>query len=201
MFQFEGSVGTIRTREFEGENGPSRFIQPKVSSFWNEITYSHLIKISEDDQEKWWAGPSIGNMVYVRYSPRWDNSAINYDASGNLQAEIRYQRGFSLFGKSMKAVSGLKIPVIGYITRPIYAGVPDFLDQESGFESQLFENTSVSWIGNFPRIQFDNYVEFPIAGGNKIQVIYNWEYYSFQEPSKVQAAAHVIGINFLMQTK
>lgn len=192
FFQVEGSVGSIRSKEFTGGDMPSRYLQPRVSSYWNEITYSNLFLLKESENSRWWLGPSISNMIHVRYSPRWDNSSINYDASGNLQTELRYQRGFEVFGKRMKAVFGIKIPIIGYVTRPIYAGVPDFLDQESGFESQLFQNTSVSWLGNFPRIQFDNYVEFPIAGGNKIQLIYNWEYYSFQEPSRVQIGrAHV----------
>jgi len=201
FFQFEGSVGSIRTKSFSPEDSPSRFIQPRVTSYWNEITYANLFLFKADEQSKWWIGPSVSSLIWVRYSARWDNSAINYDFSGNLQGEVRYQREFKLFGKAMTGVFALKIPVIGFVTRPIYAGVPDFLDQESGFESQLFENTSVSWIGNFPHIQFDNYIEFPIAGGNRIQILYNWEYYSFQEPSQVQAAAHVIGINFLMRTK
>ena len=201
FFQFEGSIGSIRTKEFKSGDSPSRYIQPRVSSFWNEITYSHLYEIQINENSKWWIGPSISNLINVRNSPRWDNSSINYDASGNLQAEGRYQRSFELLGKQMKVVLGLKVPLIGYITRPIYAGVPDFLDQESGFESQLFENTSVSWLGNFPHIQFDSYLELPIAAKNRIQILYNWEYYSYQKPSKVQVGAHVIGVNFLMKTR
>ncbi|WP_026947720.1 hypothetical protein [Algoriphagus marincola] len=200
-FQFEGSIGPLKTREFEIRQNLGRYQQPQITSYWNEITYSSLFRLIADEKSDWWLGPSLSHLIHVRYSPRWDNSAINYDFSGNLQAELRYRRDFELFGKAMKGNIGLKLPVIGYISRPIYAGVPDFLDQERSFESQLFENTSVSWLGDFPRIQFDNFIEFPIAGGNKIQVIYNWEYYSFQDPNPVQTAAHTFGINFLMRTK
>jgi hypothetical protein len=200
-FQFEGSIGPLKTQEFEIGQNLGRYQQPQITSYWNEISYSSLFLLRSSEEREWWLGPSLSNLIHVRFSPRWDNSAINYDISGNLQAELRYRRGFRLFGKDMKANVGLKLPILGYITRPIYAGVPDFLDQESSFESQLFENTSLSWLGNFPRIQFDNFVEFPIAGGNKIQVIYNWEYYSFQKPNPVQTAAHTFGINFLMRTK
>lgn len=200
-FQFEGSVGPLKTKEFELGKNLGRYQQPQITSYWNEITYSSLFLLKSTEKSSWWIGPSVSNLIHVRLSPRWDNSSINYDFSGNLQAEVRYRRSFELFGKKMKGNIGLKLPLIGYMTRPIFAGVPDFLDQERGFENQLFENTSLSWLGNFPRIQFDNFVEFPIAGGNKIQVIYNWEYYSFQSPNPVQTAAHTFGINFLMRTK
>lgn len=200
-FQVEGSVGSLKTQEFELGQFPARYLQPKITSYWNEITYSSLFLLRSGAKGNWWLGPSFSNLIHVRFSPRWDNSLINYDFSGNFQAEIRFRHGFQFFGKSMKGNIGLKLPLVGYTTRPVYAGVPDFLDQERTFESQLFDNTSMTWLGNFPRIQFDNFVEFTIASGNKIQVIYNWEYYSFQVPSRVQTAAHTIGINFLMRTK
>lgn len=199
--QFEGSVGPLKTREFELGQFPARYQQPQITSYWNEITYSNLFLINSSAKGDWWIGPSLSSLMHVRFSPRWDNSSINYDFSGNLQGELLYRRSFQLFGKKMKGNIGLKFPLIGYIARPIFAGVPDFLDQEKSFESSIFENTNVSWIGNFPRIQFDNFVEFPISGGNKIQLIYNWEYYSFQDPNPVQTAAHTFGINFLMRTK
>ncbi|SEJ02905.1 hypothetical protein SAMN05192553_10224 [Cyclobacterium xiamenense] len=200
-FQFEGSVGPLKTREFELGKSLGRYKQPQITSYWNEISYSSLFLLRESDLGNWWLGPSLSNLIHVRFAPRWDNSSINYDFTGNLQAAFQHRRSFKFVGKNMIANIRMNLPLIGYITRPIYAGVPDFLDQERGFESQLFENTSISWLGNFPRIQFDNFVAFPIAGGNKIQLIYNWEYYSFQDPNPVQTASHTVGINFLMRTK
>ncbi|NHE56673.1 hypothetical protein [Cyclobacterium plantarum] len=200
-FQFEGSIGSLKTREFELGKSLGRYQQPKVTSYWNEISYGSLFLIRESEKGNWWFGPSISSLIHVRFSARWDNSSINYDFSGNFQAELSYRRNFQLFGKEMKGNIGFKLPLIGFMTRPVFAGVPEFLDQERSFESQLFDNTSISWVGNFPRFQFDNFVEFPIYGGNKIQLIYNWEYYSFQNPSLVQTAAHTLGINFLMRTR
>jgi hypothetical protein len=200
-FQFEGSVGPLTTGAFVLGQTPARYRQPKITSYWNEISYSSLFVLRSSEKADWWFGPSLSNLIHVRFSPRWDNSSINYDFSGNLQAELRYRRGFRLLGKPMKGNVGLKLPLLGYVTRPKFTGVPDFLDQERSFESQLFENTSVRWLGDFPRIQFDNFVEFPIAGENKIQLLYYWEYYSYRYPNPVQTAAHTLGINFLMRTK
>ncbi|RIW18758.1 hypothetical protein D0X99_03490 [Algoriphagus lacus] len=200
-FALEGTIGSLKSDEFEQGKPLSRYLQPSVDSYWNEITYSYLFKIKEGERSEFYLGPSVSNVISLRISPRWDNSQINYEFTGNLQAEARYRRQFELFGKPMIGNFGVKLPIVGYITRPSFSGVPDFLDQEQDFVSSLFVETSVSWLGNFPRIQFDNFVEFPIASGNKIQVIYNWEYYSFQVPGKVQTAAHTIGINFLMRTK
>ncbi|GAA0877882.1 hypothetical protein GCM10009119_08500 [Algoriphagus jejuensis] len=200
-FNFEAAVGSMKSKAFEIGQVPSRYLQPSISSYWNELSYSYLFQLKSDDRSAIYVGPGLSNVISVRYSPRWDNSQINYEFTGNLQAEGRYLRNFDLWGKAMKASFTLKLPLIGYISRPGYSAVPEFLDHEKNFVSSLFDNTSVSWLGNFPRIQFDNYVEFPIASGNKMQVVYNWEYYSYQNPVPVHAAAHTIGVNFLMKTK
>lgn len=200
-FNFEGAVGSMKSKEFDSPGGPLRYLQPAVSSYWNEISYSHLFQLQTDSKGVLFVGPGVSHIIAVRYSPRWDNSQINYEFTGNLQAEGRYLRDFGLWGKNMKASFTLKLPIVGYMARPGYSAVPEFLDHEKEFTASLFDNTTVSWLGNFPRIQFDNYVEFPIASGNKIQVIYNWEYYSYQNPEPVHTAAHTIGVNFLMKTK
>ncbi|GAB3232576.1 hypothetical protein GCM10027454_36420 [Algoriphagus aestuariicola] len=200
-FNFEAAVGSMKSKAFEIGQVPSRYLQPSISSYWNELSYSYLFQLKSDDKSAIYVGSGLSNVISVRYSPRWDNSQINYEFTGNLQAEGRYLRNFDLWGKAMKASFTLKLPLIGYISRPGYSAVPEFLDHEKDFVSSLFDNTSVSWLGNFPRIQFDNYVEFPIASGNKMQVVYNWEYYSYQNPVPVHAAAHTIGVNFLMKTK
>ncbi|WP_026966319.1 hypothetical protein [Algoriphagus terrigena] len=200
-FNFEAGIGSMKSEAFEAGQVPARYLQPSVKSYWNEISYSHLFQIKSEEKSSFYVGPGVSNVISVRYSPRWDNSQINYEFTGNLQAEGRYLRAFELWGKDMKASFTLKLPIVGYIARPGYSGVPEFLDHEKDFGSSLFDNTSVSWLGNFPRIQFDNYVEFPIAGGNKMQVIYNWEYYSFQSPVTMHSAAHTIGVNFLMKAK
>lgn len=200
-FNFEAAIGSMKSKAYDPQGGPSRYLQPSVGSYWNEISYSQLFQINSNLKGALYVGPGISNVISVRLSPRWDNSQINYEFTGNLQAEGRYLRDFDLWGKAMKASFHLKLPIVGYISRPGYSGVPEFLDHEKEFTASLFDHTAVSWLGNFPRIQFDNYVEFPIASGNKIQVIYNWEYYSYQNPVPVHAAAHTIGVNFLMKTK
>lgn len=200
-FTIEAGIGRMKSKAFEAGQVPSRYLQPGVKTYWNEMSYSYLFLINSDDRSSIYLGPGVSNVISIRYSPRWDNSQINYEFTGNLQAEGRYLRAFELFGKDMRANFTLKLPLFGYMTRPGYSGVPEFLDHEKDFGASLLDNTSVSWLGNFPRIQFDNYVEFPIAGGNKVQVIYNWEYYSFQNPVTIHTAAHTIGVNFLMKTK
>lgn len=200
-FILEGSIGKLKSKEFQPVNGPSRYMPPAVNSYWNEVSYSYLFRLSNFAPGNFYIGPGISHIISMRVSPRWDNSQFNYEFSGNLQAEAKFSRSFQFLSKEMKASIILKIPVIGYIARPSYGGVPDFLNLENKFINSLYTNTHVSWVGNFPRIQFDNYVEFPIANDNRIQLIYNWEYYSFQSPNKVQTSAHTLAVNFLMKTK
>lgn len=200
-FALEGSLGSLKSDAFEPGKSQSQFLQPSVDSYWNEIAYSYLFKLKEGEKSEFFFGPSISHVLFLRISPRWDNSQFNYEFTGNLQAETRFRRRFELFGKPIIGNLGIKFPLIGYISRPSFSGVPDFLDHERDFLASIFVENSLSWLGNFPRFQVDNFIEFPIASGNKIQVIYNWEYYSFQVPSKVQTAAHTVGINFLMRTR
>jgi hypothetical protein len=197
----ESSIGSVKTNSFEIGKSNSRFIQPSFDQYWNEISYSHLFQIHSGKAGKLYLGPVISHTLNLRLSTRWDNSQINYDISGLLLGEVAYQKEFNFWKKSMKFQGSLRLPLVGYLLRPPYSGVPDFLDHEKDLLTDIFSNNYVVWIGDFPKTQFRSSVEFPIASGNKMQIVYNWEYYSFQSPNNVQSGAHTIAVNFLLKAK
>lgn len=197
----ESSIGSLKTSSFEIEKSNSRFVQPSLDQYWNELSYSHLFQIHSGKTGKFYLGPVISHTLNLRLSPRWDNSQINYDISGLLLGEFAYQREFNFWKKSMKFQGSLRLPLVGYLLRPPYSGVPDFLDHEKDLLTDIFSNNYAVWMGDFPKTQFRSLVEFPIASGNKMQIAYNWEYYSFQSPNNVQSGAHTLALNFLLKAK
>ncbi|MDI1321277.1 MAG: hypothetical protein PSV36_00930 [Algoriphagus sp.] len=197
----ESSIGSLKTNSFEIGKSNSRFIQPSFDQYWNEISYSHLFQIHSGKAGKLYLGPVISHTINLRLSTRWDNSQINYDISGLLIGEVAYQREFNFWKKSMKFQGSLRLPLVGYLLRPPYSGVPDFLDHEKDLLTDIFSNNYAVWMGDFPKTQFRSLVEFPIASGNKMQIVYNWEYYSFQNPNSVQSGAHTLAVNFLLKAK
>lgn len=197
----ESSIGSLKTNSFEIGKSNSRFIQPSIDQYWNEISYSHLFQIHSGKAGKLYLGTVISHTLNLRLSTRWDNSQINYDISGLLLGEVAYQKEFNFWKKSMKFQGSLRLPLVGYLLRPPYSGVPDFLDHEKDLLTDIFSNNYVVWIGDFPKTQIRSFVEFPIASGNKMQIVYNWEYYSFQNPSNVQSGAHTLAVNFLLKAK
>lgn len=200
-FEFEGSVGSVKTDEFDRDQAGGKFLSPSVSSFWNEIEYRHLFLLSERPKGAWYLGPAAYHLLHLRIGPRWDNSQLNFEIGGGLKAEGAYRRPVRLMKKDAHLQVGLQVPMIGYILRPSYSGVPDFLDLSQDFLSDMFEKNYLTWIGNFPRIQTSLRMDLPIASGNRMQAGYDWQYYSFQEPWTTQAAVHTFSLNFFLRAK
>lgn len=200
-FEFEGSIGSVKTDEFDRDQAGGKFLAPSVSSFWNEIEYRHLFLLSDRPKGDWFLGPAAYHLLHLRIGPRWDNSQLNYEIGGGLKAEGAYRRPLRVIKKDALLQIGLQVPLIGYILRPSYAGVPDFLDINKDFLSDMFENNYVTWMGNFPRIQTSFRLDLPIASGNRMQAGYDWQCYSFQEPWTTQAAVHTFSLNFFLRAK
>lgn len=201
LLGIDNSLGSLKTDLFNLEDQRGRFIQPSINHFWNEIQYRHLYEIYRNGPNTWYLGGAAYHLLSLRIGTRWDNSQINYDIGGGLKAEVGYKKQLPAFGKNTALHLGLQVPVIGYLVRPSFTGVPDILDIEKDFLTDMFQNNHVTWIGNFPRIQFRATYDWPIAFGNMLQLAYQWQYFSFQEPWKTQTSAHSFSLNFLLRAK
>ncbi|HSF54422.1 MAG TPA: hypothetical protein VLA71_11750 [Algoriphagus sp.] len=200
-FEFDGSFGSVKTDEFDRDQSGGKFLSPSVASFWNEIQYRHLFLLSEKPKGSWFIGPAAYHLLHLRMGPRWDNSQINYEIGGGLKAEGAYRRSIRIGKKDAFLQAGLQVPLVGYIIRPSYTGVPDILDLDKDFLTDMFENNYITWMGNFPRIETSLRLDLPIASGNRMQAGYDWQYYSFQEPWTTQVAVHTFSLNFFLRAK
>ena len=198
-----GTAGSIRTPDANIDNFGARYIEPRSAFYLGEVYYSyrHLIP-SSSRKYRFYGGASAEFFMNVRLNERWDNSLVNYDAAFTpLSISGRVERDISTKNKTLQLFFDLRLPVIVYVVRPEYSGVPDFLNHEQDFVSSLFQTPASSWTGiwNFPRIRTRLGMQLPIRGSNYIRFSYSWEYYSFQDPRKVQAANH--GFTFMLITR
>ena len=191
---FRVLLARSRTPDANLDNFGARYIEPRSAFYYGEIgyLYRHILPI-ESKNYRYFAGVSAEFFSSVRLNERWDNSLVNYDAAFTpLAINARVERDISTRRKTLQLSFNLNLPLVVYVIRPEYSGVPDFLDHEQDFISSLFQTPASSWTGiwNFPRIRTRLGLQMPIRGENFIRFDYGWEYYSFQEPRRVQAANH-----------
>jgi hypothetical protein len=197
----DSSIGSLKTDMFDRQDQRGKFIQPSISHFWNEIQYRHLFNIHQSDSESWYIGGAAYHLLSLRIGTRWDNSQINYDIGAGLKAEGGYRRQLPVFGKNTSLYLGMQVPLVGYLVRPSFTGVPDILDINKDFLTDMFGNNQVTWIGNFPRMQLRAAYDWPIAFGNMLQLVYQWQYFSFEKPWQTQTSAHSLSVNFMLRAK
>jgi hypothetical protein len=202
FFEIKSSIGSLNTRTFEPSQNGGRFVVPKSSFYWNEIAYTHLRKITTlTNGAKIYIGGNVSHLLSLRLNERWDSSMINYEGGGFLNASGLYSTEFTFRNKNLKGNFLLSLPAFGYLIRPEYVGVPNFINHEISFLNGFYGNGYFVSFFNFPRINSRIWIDYPIASGNRIQFGYEWDYYSFQNPHPVSATGHTFSLNFLLKTK
>lgn len=201
FFQWDGSLGKVKTKLYDRTIDGGKYIGPAVNSYWSEISYRHLFLVGNGAKGKWFLGPAIFHLLHLRLGTRWDNSQINYEIAAGLKAELAHRRQIHWPKKNSLLHLGIQVPVAGYILRPSYTGVPDFLDLNKSFITDMFENRYFAWMGNFPRVQTSIRLDMPIASGNRMHLGYDWQVYSFQDPWLTQTGVHTFSFTFLLKAK
>jgi len=191
----EGVIGGLSTKEADRNNFGARYKEPRSNLYWGDINYVWMHSIPKLSSEKYrtFMGASAFVLANVRFNERWDNSAINYDAAiSPLAFQGRVERDFKTWKKQMTVSFNLGFPLIVYVMRPEFSGVPDFVDHETDFIRSLTSTQNSQWTGfwDFPRIKTQLDLSLPIRGLNFMKFTYKWEYYSFQEPMKTQYGGH-----------
>ena len=202
FFEYKGSIGSLSTKIYEPSQNGGRFVPPKSSFYWNEIAYTNLRNISTfDNGAKIYLGGTISHLLSIRLNERWDSSMINFEGGGFLNATGLYTRDFNFFNKPIKGNFQLSIPIFGYLIRPNYTGVPNFINHEIPFLKEFYQNGYFVSFFSFPRIKSRIWMDYPISSGNRIQFGYEWDNYSFKNPHSLSATSHTFSLNFLLKTK
>ena len=191
----ESVIGGLKTKEANINNFGARYKEPRLTLYWGDINYVWLHKVEAISPGKYntYLGASAFMLINVRFNERWDNSAINYDAAFSpLSFYGRIGRSIKTWKKTADINFSLNFPLIVYVMRPEFSGVPDFLDHETDFLSSLASTPASKWTGfwDFPRFKTQLDLSLPIRGENFMKFTYRWEYYSYQDPMKVQYGGH-----------
>jgi hypothetical protein len=198
----DGVVGGIKTRDANPGNNGGRYREPRSALYWTDMGYLwiHDVPALSFGKYRTYMGASAWLMINARFNERWDNSAINYEGAFTpLSWQMHVERDLFTKQKILTLSYRLNLPLLTYVMRPEFAGVPDFLDHEADFLSSLISTPASKWTGfwKFPRIKSEIDLQMPIRGNNVIQFSYKWEYYSYEAPVKTQFASHSFLFTFL----
>ncbi len=191
----ESVIGGLKTEDANVSNYGARYSEPRLTLYWGDINYLWMHKVLSISPGEYttYLGASAFLLINARYNQRWDNSQINYDgALSPLSFSGRIGRTIKTRRKKADINFSLNFPVIVYIIRPEFSGVPDFLDHETDFISSLTSTPASQWTGvwDFPRFKTQLDLSLPIRGENFLKFTYRWEYYSYQDPMRVQYGGH-----------
>lgn len=191
----ESVIGGLKTKEANVSNNRARYLEPRLALYWVDINYVWMRKMPSISPGNYttYLGASAFFLMNARYNERWDNSQINYDgAFSPLSFYGRIGRTIKTWKKTADINFSLNFPVLIYVIRPEFTGVPDFLDHETDFISNLVGTPASNWTGvwDFPRFKTQLDFSLPIRGENFLKFTYRWEYYSYQDPMRVQYGGH-----------
>ena len=193
-FEMLLSIGRIQAEPTSDRDFNARFKSPTANIYWGTIRYSYLHEVLQwAEQWSLQGGLAAYLMINARHSERWDNSQINYDAAlvpAALMMQI--ERSLKTRRKNFVASFQVELPMIAYVMRPEFSGVPDFLDHERDFLSQVASTENSGWtsINGFPRITTELGVTLLMRNSNRMRLSYGWDYYVLQQPKRVRYASH-----------
>ncbi|MDH3708469.1 MAG: hypothetical protein OER04_01205 [Cyclobacteriaceae bacterium] len=197
-----GVIGGVKTKQANVDNFGSRFIEPRAQLYWADIGYNYLHEFSviNSEQYRFFMGGNAYIFGNVRYNERWDNSVINYEGAlvplswtGRVERSIITKKKEKLLTFSYS----LNFPILAFVIRPEFSGVPDFLDHEASFLSDMFQRGSWESFWGFPRIKSTLDLTMQLSANNLMKFTYTWDYYSYQDPVRTQSAGHFFTFTLL----
>lgn len=197
-----GLIGGVKTKQANVGNFGSRFMEPRAQLYWTDIGYQYLHKFSVINSEKYrfFMGGNAYLFGNVRLNERWDNSLINYEGAlvplswtGRVERSIMAKKKEKLLTFSYS----LNFPILAFVFRPEFSGVPDFLDHEAPFLSDASQRGSWESFWGFPRFKSTLDLTMPLSATNFMKFAYTWDYYSYQEPVRTQSAGHFFTFTLL----
>ncbi len=196
-FFLHGVIGRVKTSQFAPQvSFGSRFKQPAASLYRFELGYDYLHEFKEVGKYKVLLGGRASSMTNVRYNTRWDNSAISWDQIFGVYLKARAVRGLKLLKKDMLLSYDLMLPVMMYNIREPYTGVPDFINPNTGFFNDLFEEGRIGHLFKTPRVKSQLNLSYATKWGSRLGLTYFWDFYAITHPHLVQSAEHGFMLSF-----
>lgn len=159
-----------------------------------QLTFASFSRFptSIDDPWRFYLGGIWNNLLVYRIKDQRPYAFSEFASSVNFAVKTEYK--LKLLDHDATLSYSLSFPFLSYVVRPGYANSPPkgFRGNDDGFVKSFFESGNIvyplQWIRFNNRMSLDYYLE----NGNFLSLFYNFDYYTFEEPEKVEAAGHAL---------
>jgi hypothetical protein len=184
------------------------------TSYYLAIRYNMLYRLRKIFNEKvnWYLGPELNINAHLRVNYKYDNSALTFDNYYGLGIATRFEYPFSWKSSSFKFLGinfnrrdrdlrlswQLSTPVAGYLIRPTYVTITNFIDPDLRTKITDEQTTGGIFVPFNLRSQTELY--YILHNQNMFKLSYIWNFYSHDPGyNKVQSAFHGIAFSFIFK--
>lgn len=143
-------------------------------------------------------GGSWLTMAGMREHTGYANNNFNFEIATSPAVALQSQWGLRFFARDWWLIGQLHVPVVAATLRPAFAyGGPDgFYNDEDGYIQQLLHSTRIASWGSFQRILTAWALQYPLKNGNRVGLVYQWDYYRLtHEPDNpVASGSHTLSL-------
>jgi len=184
------------------------------TSYSLAIRYNSLYRLRKIFNEKvnWYLGPELNINAHLRVNYKYDNSALTFDNYYGLGMATRFEYPFSWKSSSFKFLGinfnrrdrdlrlswQLSAPVAGYLIRPTYVTITNFIDPDLRTKITDEQTTGGIFVPFNLRSQTELY--YILNNQNMFKLSYVWNFYSHDPGyNKVQSAFHGFAFSFIFK--
>jgi hypothetical protein len=191
-FGLSGGLATLSPKE------DNREIDPTGQYYRVDLMYRRLwhIKPVFDRATQWYLGGKVLSRSEIRLNPQLDGSFITFLFANGVHFSSALERDFDLFGKNWRVYGILDLPFLNHTIRPSYLNIYDFVNPEFDWLKERIDDSNIRSIFSYSNINTTLGLQYPIRGGNVLQLQYNWDFYRIDSRLPASNATHTVRFSF-----
>ena len=128
-----------------------------------------------------------------RINNNFVNNTVFYEYFTSFGPAARYTFEFEAFKLPWILDIVGHVQLLGFMLRPAYTRneLPGFLDPEGSFVQRLVRSTSLFYPWNAINMGFQPALSFPLKAGNKISIVYQFDFYNLHRQHTVTQAGGI----------
>lgn len=186
----------------------------RIESYRTSARYNQLYPVHRFPKSMitWYLGPEANLNGHFRVNYKYGNSALNFDFYLGLGIASRFEiplhykaKHFNIWflkfkrrNRDLRLSWQLSSPLVGYIVRPTYVTVTNFIDPDLQTSINPGQTASGLFVPFNLRSQTELY--YMLHNQNMFKLSYIWNFYSYNPGfNKVQSAMHGFVFSFVFK--
>lgn len=175
----------------------------EMTAFRTDVSYFYWLKLSKWKGLQLQAGAGLTAYWSLLDVDAYTNNAFNNSIYSSVNPGVKLGKEWTLFNRTFLLEGRFFIPLVSFVVRPAYGSTTlrGFINDETdedGLSRYLNSGDFTTVFGHF-RLNARYSLTYPLESGNALQLHYNWDFYSFDRPQRVQAGTHLLAFGLLIQ--